>query len=183
MKSDAKKLYDRVQEIFNEIYPELRDLLDRVQRESATTPLPDMVDAGFLVREISVVFDELRKETNAREEMIAKVIAVRRTQECVADPTLSLRVKGEYAYGDPSATVRPKMPKKGTPEFAKLLEFLGVDPSSHAAEVMSPHYVRLSDLMTRLAESGRDIPREIVTSVPYYTTNFTRKNVKEKRTE
>lgn len=183
MKTEAQKFDEKATQYFAESYAFLRDILAFVQENGQHAPLPDLVDMGFFLREFSDKMDELRKETNARLELIGKLIAMRRSMEVMVDDSLSLSIRGEFATGIPEVKRRPITPKPGTPQFRKLMEFLGIDPDAEGASALTFHYTRLGDLITRRIESGHDIPPEIVTSTPVYTTEYRRKHVKAKRND
>lgn len=135
-----------------------------------------LVDIGFLEREVSDQMDAARKEANRWKDMASKVLSARLTEEMIADGKTECRtVRGEFASGSPDVAVMPVMPKKGEPEYAQLLDSLGIEVASDTDPGMvSLSFTRIRDLCTARASEGQDPPAGIKGTFPQYTVTYRR---------
>lgn len=118
-----------------------------------------MVDCGFILREISRVCDDMRKEAEARmshtSQLLGKAATIRATM--ASDPDL-LKCEGSLANAMPSSKARPQIPKKGTEEYAQLMEFLGVPREAAESGVFGVHYKHYADWLTQRQQNGEPLP-------------------------
>ena len=126
----------------------------------------DLVDYGYLSRELENMLDDLRKECKARKETVGKILANRVTKRVLADPTLKLYATGYFARASPQAGAIPMLPKRNTPEYTELLNRLGF--SGHAVEhgLATFNYRRLCEWIAEANSSGNPIPQRLVRSLP-----------------
>lgn len=135
----------------------------------------EATDVGFLHRELEELANEVRKECDARKELIGRVLAVMITRRSLENPGGSLSSQGEFATATPDIRVRPILPKHGTPEYATLMREFGVADEAVENGLVSPHRPRLSEWLTRLAESGRPAPKGLLGSRPEPQVTFRRR--------
>ena len=74
--------------------------------------------------------------------------------------------------------MRPRLPKKGTPEYAQLCGFFGLDDAAIDAGLFSPHYVHLSEYLTVLAGQGAQIPDGLLGQSPEPNVIYRRRKAK-----
>ena len=122
----------------------------------------ELCDVGFMLRECEKLLDEARKEVKSKKEMISKMLAVKITKSYMEDPSREMRAKGTMATATPDVNIRPKLPKAGTPEYVTLLAWLGVPDSAIEGGTLSIHFNRMSEMLTRMAEEGKNPPPGLV---------------------
>lgn len=170
----------------SELVTRLKTLLDEAQRlqmrvheecyllqKLGTQPSnADLCDAGFLCREASDAVNECRKELDAQVRRIGYYLAYAATKAKLLDDSLELRIDGELALGLPDVKDRPKIPSAGTPEYERLMEWLGVQKELVATGVLSLSYSRMTEHLRELTERGTPPPSDLVGTFPEYQTIF-----------
>lgn len=172
-----KETKDYLNEVHHRLYIQISEISDCVKKRQLAND--ELVDVGFLFREIESIFDELRKEAKARKELSAKVLALSVIQESVNDPEADSVIHGEYARASLSLKTRVRLPKKLSPEYYEVCEFLGV-PS----EVIDKGLVKLdwngaSEFATQMAEEGKRLPKGLDDTYQEYSCTYTRKTPKQ----
>ena len=145
-------------------------LTDQIRRGQITGA--DLVDAGYLCREISDLFDELRKETKARCELSGKVLAAQFMQDSLVNPTADDVVRGNISRAKVDMVMEATVPKEGSKEYEDFCNFIGLGTAARA--YAKPSWSKVSDLVTTLASEGRPLPPGIGKSWPRYTAVFTK---------
>lgn len=171
MKDEAKELKQTVEAIYEAIVSycyTLHGVVDQLDEH-------DLTDVGYLLRECERLLDDARKEAKAKKETISRLLAVKVINRCTEDPTTELRSRGELATATPDVAIRPKLPKAGTPEYVRLLEFLGVPPDAIAGGTLSIHFNRMSEMLTALAAEGKNPPPGLLGTYTDNTCTFRRR--------
>jgi len=122
----------------------------------------ELCDVGFLLRESERWLDDARKEVKAKKELISRILSVKITRRCIEDDSSELRARGELATATPDVKIRPKLPKAGTDEYGQLLTWLGVPAETIGDGLLSVHFKRMSEMLTRMAEEGKQPPPGLV---------------------
>lgn len=135
----------------------------------------DMCDFGFFCREAENTLDELRKEVKARKELCGQIIAARKTQESLNDPTIKLKVTGQYATGLPDVKMQAQLPKKFTDEYYQLTDYFGINREIAATGVLRLDWKATGELITQLANDGKPTPEGFGKQYPTYVTTFRRR--------
>lgn len=124
----------------------------------------DLVDVGYFLNVLGrQLLDEMRKDVNARRDLIAKLIAARagaaagRGENCET-------MRGEHAMAIPDVKVVPIVPKPGTPEYVAFLGALGVPTEIIDSCVLKVSYEQASELAKRLLQEGRNLPSGLIAS-------------------
>lgn len=149
---------DHVRDTFMVVVGDLQDVIRKVKKNKTeqTYTRETLVDLGFLCREIGKLSDELRKESNAKQMLIGKTIAMEVTQASLAGEISSPTVRGELATGTPDVRQISSVPKPGTPQFKEVADFLGLtDPDG---KVIRFSFTGLSDWLTERAGEGKQVP-------------------------
>lgn len=141
-------------------------LMPHLQSDSLSEA--ELCDVGFLLRECERWLDDARKEVKAKKETISRMLAVKVTRRCIESDDAELSARGHLATATPDVAIRPKLPKAGTPEYATLLAWLGVPDASIEGGTLSIHFNRMSEMLTRMAEEGKNPPPGLVGT---YTDN------------
>ena len=123
---------------------------------------PDLVDCGFLFREIAAVCDEIRKDANARQETVNRTLA-RNLLEVWAESmgTTDLKARGEYATGTAKAksTLVPVSPRKDPDAYARFMRACGVRNEFIAEGILKIHVPSLTKWDEKLTERGEELPK------------------------
>ena len=139
--------------------------LQAIIRKVKTNPqtgeydLPTLVDLGFLCREINTISDELRKEAQAKQMLIGKLIAGEITKASLAGEISSPTVRGELATGTSDVREIASCPKPGSPEFIEMAQHLGLPDDIVYGKLMTFHFLGLSDWLTERAGEGKSVPK------------------------
>ena len=164
------ELYDKTMELYEQVQAEvmtLRRVNDRMSPE-------ELVDAGYLLREIESLLDDGRKECKARKAYIAKLLGREASTRALAGRD-DLKIKGQLANATVDIKLLPKMPKAGTSEFDELMNFFGVTGEAARTGLLSLHFVKLTEYLTKSAEDGINPPPGLVGTFPEYSVIYRKK--------
>ncbi len=176
----AQKLYEKFVDIHTDVYNYLSETNDEVK--GIKLSLGDLVDMGYLCREIEKFMEELRKEIKFRKELCGKVISLAIAKQNLNDPGKVVeRIEGELATGTPDVKLQAKLPNRGTEEFHKLLEFLDIPKEMAESKCFKLSWNGMTDLVTQLAEEGKPLPPGVEKSWPIYTTTFRRRKKRNRK--
>jgi hypothetical protein len=134
--------------------------------KSGEYTLEDLTDYGLNMRLLAAMFDDLRKECNARKETVGRIIALASTERVLADPTLELNVVGAMGTASPDSKVNPLIPKRGTDDYEKLLDYLGITGIAREHGLAGLHWNHLVAYLQRQSEAGQPVPEGVLRSVP-----------------
>lgn len=176
---------DRLKEILARIKREQAELL-RVQAEMRADikqnkmPLPDLVDASFFLNELAGddgCTEIIRKECDAQRGELARILCSIWLAQRLSDPETGSTLTGQYAQGRPDVKHGANLPKKGSDDMRKLMEFAGMREYTEDT-VLRIHWPRLVDLITARTKEGLPpppgIPAELV--YPIYQMTHLRLN-------
>lgn len=149
--------------------------LDKTLQGQVLHPMQDLVDLGFLHREMSYQLDAMRKESNARMDKISRIIGAIVARKIAGDPTLDMRQHGTLASGTPSPSVIAFCPKPGSVEYATLLRGFGVNEDAIKAGVLAPHFVRTAEYVSDLVSRGLPAPAGILGTAPSFSVTYVKK--------
>lgn len=154
-------------------------VFDESMRGQVKHPMQDLVDLGFLHREISDKLDELRKECNARQERISRVIGATVIKRTTTDPTLDMTQRGTLASATPDVGVVAICPKPNTPEYVALMKGLGIENEELIASgALAPHFVRMSEYVSERLSKGLPAPAGVLGTSPTFRVTYIRKRAK-----
>jgi len=139
----------------------------------------ELCDFGFICRELENVFDELRKEVKARKELCGQIIAYRLVQKSIEDPTIKMKVQGQFATGTPDVKMQAQLPQKFTDEYYQITDYLEVPRKVAESGVLRLDWKKVTELLTKLMNDGKKIPDGFGKKYPSYTTVYRKKKIKE----
>ena len=143
-------------------------------------PPEELTDIGFLFREIGVTLDAARKEYTKQREIIEKQLCLSCVKAAIAagfdDAYMEKTYKGTLATCKPSIQMRPKVPKRGSPEYADLCRWAGLPEDEISRGYVTFHFPTLTKLLTENAEKGLPNPPGINDVMPKYCVTFRRRN-------
>jgi hypothetical protein len=136
--------------------------VDKAIQDTRATPLENLADLVYVLRESEKLLDSLRKEVSRRYEEAQHAACVAFTQA----PPEEFKVDAEYVTGmpDPKKAI-PNIKREGNEEVYDrfLREVLKVqDESVIASGSIVIHYVHFREWLTNQLRSGVNIPEELL---------------------
>ena len=163
-----RNLLQQLRVLHIEFAQESIPLLDNLDEE----PTPDLVDCGFMFKQIEALCDEIRKDAKARQKAINKHLCQDLLEAYMTrGGTGDLKEKGEYA----TATAKPEflvtpVPKREDPEsYKKFMSACGVNPEIIEADLLRVHVPSLSKWKASLNKQGKELPDAIDKAVKKYS--------------
>lgn len=132
---------------------------------------PELVDYGFLFRELENLLDDWRKDCKAAKELVEHCIG----KQSVSDMDMTTKIKGTLATGSLDIKMSHVLPKRGTLEFDALLNYLKIPNDAVGRGVISLNWLRMNEYLSEQLALGNKPPPGVITSKPVYKVVFTRK--------
>lgn len=167
---------EQIRHLYNLVYGFLAKNNELIKSKQLTDA--ELCDFGYFSREVEDIFDELRKEVKARKELCGQIIAYRVITASVADPSLSLKVQGQYASGTPDVKMQAALPKKFTDEYYQLTDYFGVPRDVAEKGVLRLDWKACTEFLTKLMNDGKEIPAGFGKQYPVYVTTYRKKSKK-----
>ena len=140
-------------------------------------PLTSLADVVYCLGQIEEKSDEARKEASLASELVQKVGVAAWLTMATADPEMGDALEGHLARGTCSVGQGVNAPKRGTPEWTQLMDFMGVP--EEARELMSVKWPALCELVDRRAAGGMPLPPGIAAQRTYNRYRLTRVQLKK----
>jgi len=169
----VKKWWDRFRFYQLEYQKDINDL-DSLEPKLCDLSSGELADLGYCFRETSEFLNGMKKEYTRRQDLIAREIFIRALVEYKKGGT-DTSFQGQLASATPKIKDVPNLPKRGTPEYGELCKWLGVKHDHIAKEIVSFHYPKMSDLLTEMAEEGKNPPPGILKTAKNFTATYRRK--------
>lgn len=133
----------------------LRSLAFQVKNEELS--LTELVDIGFLLREIEDLLDEMRKDVKAHKEMIGKVACY---QLALEDKT---SYKGTLAIGTVKIDYYSSIPHpdRDPVGFKNVCKWFGIDIGTSPNGSVRLHWPAMKKHITKCIEEGGELPPEL----------------------
>ncbi len=173
MKEELLAFYRQIQQYQLKVHEFLQSIVGEIQ----TSKDADLVDSGFLCREIADICNDIRKAAELRMAIIGKFLAARATIAGMQGESMDL--KGELASATPDVKTKPKLPDQGTPEFNRLMRWIGVSEELLAANMLRPSFTAIQEELTRRAALGEKPPPGISVTFTEASVVFRRRNSKK----
>lgn len=173
--SKLDSVWEQSRGLHNSAYELLSALGDMLSKRATTPCESDLVDCGYLLRQIERVLDEVRKDVKVRKELVGKLLCLLAIRDVArqANPTNADKVEGSLANGKLDMRMSAMLPKYGTPEFAVAMADLKVP---EAAQLITRFdWKRVEDLVTELSKSGKPIPSWLTRVTPQYSVVYHKK--------
>lgn len=173
MVKETKKLFEDTSVFYGMLCHKMLELTEPLKRRLFTDE--QLCDIGYFCKEIELMLEEARKEVKARKELCGMQIAFNKIRESVADPSVSLTVRGTYATGTPDMKMQAALPKKMSDEYILLCQHLGVPREVAEQGVLKLDWNAATELCTKLLSEGKKIPVGFGKQYPKYETRFRKK--------
>jgi len=147
------KEYDKMKQIYLSCYELLATLRDELR--AGKYKLKDMVNFIHVVREISRLTNDLRKEADGIGHIFENTTCALYVLSNETTP-----IKASLATGSPDLRLGVNVPnrKKEPEKFQALMDFFGVPIDSFEARVVKPYWPGICEQVSILAEEGKPLP-------------------------
>lgn len=155
-------------------------VINRVKDAAGKEPLEqsERVDLAFLMRELSELCDDLRKESNKARELLDNVMCAVWAKEFEEHPETG-PIRGTLATATPKVRFGVTLPSKSKdPErYEEFMRWLEIPQELIDAGVVSTHWPRMTEWLTERAKEGRPMPAgiDVESTYPVYSTTLRRK--------
>ncbi len=156
MKTELKLLHDRVRELQMAIHNAMAGIPNSI----AVEEIPDLVDAGFLCREIANMSEDIKKISENRKTIIGRFLAARASVAAMQGSIVDLR--GEYASASADIQVKPKFPEEDTAEYFELMRWIGLSDEMIQRGMLRPSFTKIQEELTKRVERGEKPPPGIM---------------------
>lgn len=153
MNAKLIQLYKRTKAFFTDAYERILEIRELTK---AQTDMNELADWVYALRESYTFVDNLRKDIKAAMETCEKLACLFWIEMQDGDP-----IKTEYVTATPKVKMIASIPskKKDPEQYAKLMNFLGVDEKLYdEIEVVRPHWPGFVEMVSQLAEKGLPLP-------------------------
>jgi len=138
-----------------------------------TMSLEELADLAYAMREINTLVKDAATMSNGTRETAEQVGCVIAIKDSVT------KIRTEHVTATPQLRMIAAVPKKGTPEFGALMEFLGVDEqlSSGTKPIVDINWHGYVEYLTNAMQEGKPIPPgvDIDRTYPKYSFRLTKK--------
>lgn len=132
----------------------------------------DLVDAMYLMKCMSQLCEDLRKECDRAQRDLAKITCLSWTSKQVADPGLPDKIQGQLARGEPQIKMVAVIPKRGTDAYNRICRSLGVPQEVIDAEMYHVHWPSFVEHCSLLLSQGKKLPDGIDSKDCYPSNTF-----------
>ena len=145
--------YDKMKQMYLSGYELLSILRDELR--AGKYKLEEMVDFIYVVREISKLADDLRKEADGIKHIFENM-----TCALYVSLNWTIPIRAPLATGSPDLKLGVNVPnrKKEPERFQALMNFFGVPTDSFEARVVKPYWPGICEQISILAEEGKPLP-------------------------
>ncbi len=166
-----KGLYSEFVEYHQRALSYIAFLTDGIKSNTYTKE--ELVDIGFLLREMENLLNDFRKDCKVRKELCGKIIAKKVMEDNLASGDFEDVVHGTLARGIVDLKMQPKIPKRDTEEYQLMMEAFGVPKDKIG--IVKIDWTQAGELASKCAAEGVPLPEGLGNTYPVYSTKFTRK--------
>jgi hypothetical protein len=109
-------------------------------------------DHAFALKEMDKLLKDIGVEVRRRLELAESVVGVTWMQGSDAEP-----VRTEHCTATVNLKMQPSVPKRGTPEYAAFMKWLGYGEGPHL-DAIRLHWPTICDIVTKNVEEGKPLP-------------------------
>lgn len=136
---------------------ELSSLRERVK--AANESIEDLVDVGALLRRVSALADDVRKEADGAQRLVDRVACAQWVRDHQNDVNPG-PIRGRLAVGSPKVAMVATLPHRSSdPEaYESLLRHIGVSEEVIRAGLVSLHWPTVQEWLSELCAAGSPLP-------------------------
>jgi hypothetical protein len=128
----------------------------------AEADLTELADMSYTLSKVTEIFDKIEKKTRGTSDLADRLLCMLWAQRSDAEP-----IRTTYCTITPRIRMAAQIPKKGTDEYADLMNYLGINQELQQADAVRPHWPGLVEHVTELLTSGRPLPAGVDPSKTY----------------
>ena len=135
---------------------------------------PELVDIGYLSREIEILLDDLRKDAKARKEFAGAILAESVIQEALSSGG-ETTVHGTMAYASCDCELIPGLPKRDSDDYFDLCRHFGVPEEVIKSKVLK---IDFEEITKKVQDAAGGLCKKIPginKTWPKYSSTFTKK--------
>jgi hypothetical protein len=156
MKNDIKVLYDDIQALWHKV----SQVCFEFQNVVAQIPREELVDCGYFMREMRNACDDMRKNCDAKQQVAGRYLAAQAGAAAMQD--IDLKLEGEYATAVPDIIIKPRLPRRGSPEYMELLDWIGVSREVASRNLLNFSFTEMAKIVTERLSRGENPPPGIM---------------------
>ena len=147
------KEYTEMKQVYLSCYELLANLRDDLR--TGKYKVEDIVNFIYVMREISKLTNDLRKETDGISHMFENMACMLYTVANKTDP-----IRASLATGSPDVKLGVKIPnrEKEPEKFYALMNFFNVPSDALKKKVAKPHWPGICEQVSIMAEEGLPLP-------------------------
>jgi hypothetical protein len=174
---DAIKAYGQMKKAHLDEYAMLTTLRDELK--AGKYQLTDMVNFIYVIREISRLADDIRKEADGISRIFENLACATYVASHQNDPERSDPIRASLATGTPNLKIGINVPNERLePErYFKLMKFFGISEEQLESRVVKAYWPGLCEQISKLAEEGKPLPPGISVENTYPTYSVTIKMI------
>lgn len=174
MKEKTKQLlellkeYTKMKQVYLSCYELLANLRDDLR--VGKYKLEDIVNFIYVMREISKLTNDLRKEVDGISYMFENTACMLYTVANKTDP-----IRASLATGSPDVRLAVKIPnrEKEPEKFYELMNFFDISSEALEKKVTKPHWPGICEQVSIMAEEGLPLPPGLDPDSTYPTYSVT----------
>jgi len=175
---EVRELFTTYLDLLSDFHEIEEDLRSKIKEAYDAGRGDDLADIGYFLKQSEKVLEELRKEVSAKLQFTTLRIAHYVAMRSIEDPNAPGNVRGTFCLATPDIKSGIKLPSKGTDDYMKLCDYLGVHPEYSARGLLGFSYRGMSNLVDERRANEDEIPPGIDISHDRTVCTY-RKNVKQ----
>lgn len=150
-------LLNTAKQFHAQLYDALSLIDDRIKKQQYS--LPDIVDIGFLCREMSELFDVMRKDATKRCNLSQMSLVTQYTASALTDNPLPESITGTLASARNMRINKiAELPEFGGTDYIAYMESLGIPDEVIKKGLVKPDWSNTKEHITTLLEDGKKLP-------------------------
>ena len=160
----------------------IHTLLNETVNQVGALSIEDLCDVGFLMREVSRMMKDLVKGIDGKQGIVSRVLASRATTAALQGEMLELR--GELCSATPEVKTKPIFPTEGTPDYEKLMRWIGLDKQELIdSPMLRPSFRGVEEELTKRMALGEPAPPGVTSSFTEVTVVYRKRTSKKRKDE
>lgn len=155
--SDLRDKLTEITLLHRTLFLQLRSTEEAVKTGTLSSETA-LVDAAYLMREMSKLLDDTRKEMDQVKDTACRTACLSWTTKQLSDPSIGGTIRGEIAVGTPDIKMVPKFPKKGTQEYEAFCTAFGLKREGLDADVFHIHWPHAVEYVSDCIALGKPLP-------------------------
>lgn len=175
MLQELLDVFHEIHSLHKVLFGELLKTREKIQ--DGRTSQFDLVDAAYILKQIQLTAEEIRKDADSFVRLTEKVICLRWIVDTQMNPESGSNIKAEFATGTPDVKMRVKLPTRRNDKanWTKLMKWLGADEFTIQNELVDVRWPQFQELIRQRNEEGLPVPPgvDLKTQYPEHSVRLT----------